>query len=109
MCCVRFPISVSSRTGVESHVKTAPHRGRLRQVQHLLAIRAVLDGQSCAPGAWVLRVPEKDRRDLVAGVLWLGAPGHPTPHAHRPPTHTDPHATSRPGAGAGGGASQGRC
>ena len=59
MCCVRFTISVSYRKVVESHLKTAQHLGRLRQVKHLLAILAVLDGQSFAQVALVLRVHEK--------------------------------------------------
>lgn len=59
MCCVRFTISVSYRKVVESHLQTAQHLGRLRQVKHLLAILAVLDGQSWAQVALVLRVHEK--------------------------------------------------
>jgi transposase len=59
MCCVRFPISASYRKVVESHLKTAQHLGRLRQVKHLLAILAVLDGQSFAQVAVVLRVHAK--------------------------------------------------
>jgi transposase len=59
MCCIRFTISASYRKGVENHLKTAQHLGRLRQVKHLLAILAVLDGQSCAQVALVLRVHER--------------------------------------------------
>ena len=59
MCCVRFTISASYRKEVEHHLKTAQHLGRLRQVKHLLAILAVLDGQSLAQVALVLRVHEK--------------------------------------------------
>ena len=59
MCGVRFTISVSYRKVVESHLKPAQHLGRLRQVKHLLAILAVLDGQSFAQVALVLRVHEK--------------------------------------------------
>ena len=59
MCCVRFTISAAYRKVVEDHLKTAQHLGRLRQVTHLLAIRAVLDGQSFAQVALVLRVHEK--------------------------------------------------
>jgi transposase len=59
MCGVRFTISASYRKVVESHLKTAQHLGRLGQVKHLLAILAVLDGQSFAQVALVLRVHEK--------------------------------------------------
>ena len=59
MCCVRFTISAAYRKVVENHLKTAQHLGRLRQVKHLLAILAVLDGQSFAQVAVVLRVHEK--------------------------------------------------
>jgi transposase len=59
MCCVRFTISAAYRKVVEGHLKTAQHFGRLRQVKHLLAILAVLDSQSFAQVALVLRVHEK--------------------------------------------------
>ena len=59
MCCVRFTISASYRKVVEDRLKTAQHLGRLRQVKSLLAILAVLDGQSCAQVALVLRVHVK--------------------------------------------------
>ena len=81
-----FTISVSYRKVVESHLKTAQHLGRLRQVKHLLAILAVLDGQSFAQVALVLRVHE-DRHDMVPGVLLLWAPGHTAPSP--PVAHPD--------------------
>ena len=59
MCCVRFTISASCRKVMEDHLKTAQRLGRLRQVKYLLAILAVLDGQSLAQVALVLRVHEK--------------------------------------------------
>lgn len=59
MCCVRFTISASYRKVMERHLKTAQHLGHLRQVKHLLAILAVLDGQTFAQVAVVLRVHEK--------------------------------------------------
>jgi len=59
MCCIRFTISASYRKEVERHLKTAQHLGRLRQVNHLLAILAVLDGQRFAQVALVLRVHEQ--------------------------------------------------
>lgn len=59
MCCVRFTISTAYRKVVEGHLKTAQHLGRLRQAKYLLAILAVLDGQSFTQVALVLRVHEK--------------------------------------------------
>ena len=58
MCCVRFTISVAYRKVVEDRLKTAQHLGRLRQAKSLLALLAVLDGQSVAQVAWVRRRPE---------------------------------------------------
>ena len=49
----------SYRKAVERRLKTARHLGHLRQVIYLLAILAVMDGQSCAHVAVVLRVHEK--------------------------------------------------
>jgi hypothetical protein len=48
MCYVRFTISASYRKEVECHLKTAQHLGHVRQVKYLLAILAVMDGQSFA-------------------------------------------------------------
>ena len=59
MCCVRFTISAPYRKEVEAHLKTAQHLGNLRRVKYLLAILAVVDGQSFAQVALVLRVHEK--------------------------------------------------
>jgi transposase len=59
MCCIRFTISAAYRKDVECHLKTAQHLGRLRQVKYFLAILAVLDGQSFAQVALILRVHEK--------------------------------------------------
>jgi transposase len=59
MCCVRCTISASYRKVVEDPLKTAQHLGRLRRVKYLLAILAVVDGQSFAQVALVLRVHEK--------------------------------------------------
>jgi transposase len=52
---------------VERQLKTAQHLGTLRQVKYFLAILAVMDGQSFAQVALVLRVHEK----TVAA--WVGA------------------------------------
>jgi transposase len=59
MCCVRFTISASYRKVVEGRLQIAQRLGRLRQVKYLLAILAVLDGQSFAQVALVLRMHEK--------------------------------------------------
>ena len=59
MCYVRFTISAAYRKEVEDHLKTAQHLGRLRRIKYLLAILAVVDGQSFAQVALVLRVHEK--------------------------------------------------
>src|SRR5262245_33143041 len=98
MCCVRFTISASYRKEVERHLKTAQHLGHLRQVQYLLTILAVLDGQSFAQVALVLRVHEKTVATWI-GVFWCygvqGAP-HQKPTGRPPkltPTQTDALAT----------------
>ena len=95
MCCLRFTISASYRKEVERQLKTAQHLGHLRQVKYLLAILAVMDGQSFAQVALVLRVHEKTVATWVQRVLLLWAPGRAAQKAHRPPTQTDPDAESR--------------
>ena len=59
MCCIRFPIAASYRQQVEDHLQTAQRLGHVRQVKYFLAILAILDGQSVAQVAGVLRVHEK--------------------------------------------------
>ncbi len=59
MCRVRFTLSTQYRKDVERHLKTARQLGRLRQVHYLLAILAVMDGQSFVEFAVVLRAHEK--------------------------------------------------
>lgn len=59
MCSVRFTLSAHDRSAVERQLKTAQPRGHLRQVKFLLAILAVMDGQSFAEVALVLRMHEK--------------------------------------------------
>ena len=59
MCCMRFTMSPSYRKEVERHLKIAQHLGNVRQVKYFLAILAVMDGQSLAHVALVLRVHEK--------------------------------------------------
>ena len=77
MCCVRFTMSTSYRKEVEYHLKTAQHLGHLRQVKSLLAILAVLDGQSCAQVALVLRVHEKTVATWVQVFCCYGLQGAP--------------------------------
>ena len=96
MCCVRFTISASYRKEVERHLKTAQHLGHLRQVKYLLAILAVMDGQSFAQVALVLRVHEKTVATWVHVFCCYGLQGAPRTQAHRPPAQTDPDAKSRP-------------
>jgi hypothetical protein len=54
-----FTMSPSYRKAVERQLKTARHLGHLRQGKYCLAILAVMDGQSFAQVALVLRVHEK--------------------------------------------------
>ena len=92
MCCVRFTISASYRKVMESHLKTAQHLGRLRQVKHLLAILAVLDGQSCAQVALVLRVHEKTVATWFSTFCCYGLQDTPrTKPTGRPPKLTPTH------------------
>jgi hypothetical protein len=56
---MRFTIAAHYRQDVERPLKTAQHLGHLRQGNSLLALLAVLDGQSLAPGAVGLRIHEK--------------------------------------------------
>ena len=96
MCCVRFTMSASYRKEVERQLKTAQHLGNLRQVKYFLAILAVMDGQSLAQVALVLRVHEKTVATWVRVFCCYGLQGAPRTKAHRPPTQTDPDAESRP-------------
>ena len=89
MCCIRFTISASYRKEVERHLKTAQHLGHLRQVKYLLAILAVMDGQSCAQVALVLRVHEKTVATWVGVFCCYGVQGAPRPKpTGRPPKLT---------------------
>ena len=96
MCCIRFTISASYRKEVEHLLKTAQRLGHLRQVKYLLAILAVIDGQSFAQVALVLRVHEKTVPTWVHSFCCYGHPGRTTYKAHGPPAETDPNAKSRP-------------
>jgi transposase len=85
-------MSSSYRKEVERHLKTAQHLGQLRQVKYLLAILAVMEGQSYAPVASVLRVHENTVATWVGVFCCYGGQG--APHQKptgRPPTLTPPH------------------
>jgi hypothetical protein len=92
MCSVRFTISPQYRKGVERQLKTARQLGQLRQVHYLLAILAVMDGQSFAEVAVVLRVHEKTVAVWVRLFCCYGIKGGTAPKAHRPPAQNDPDA-----------------
>ena len=77
MCCMRFTMSSSDRKEVEHQLKTAQHLGNLRQVKYLLAILAVIDGQSFAQVAVVLRVQEKTVIKWVGVFCCYGLQGAP--------------------------------
>ena len=94
MCSVRFTISTHYRKAVERHLKTAQQLGNLRQVKYLLAILAVMDGQSFAEVALVLRVHEKTVAAWVRLVLLLWDQGRTAQKTHRPPAQADPDAKS---------------
>ena len=89
MCCMRFTMSSSDRKAVERQLKTAQHLGNLRQVKYLLALLAVLDGQSFAQVAGVLRVHEKTVATWVGVFCCYGVKGAP----RRKPTGRPPKLT----------------
>ena len=78
MCCFRFTMSASSRKAVECRMKTAQRRGQLRQVKYCLAILAVVEGQSVAQVALVLRVPRRPSQPGYVSFAVMGSRGHRT-------------------------------
>jgi transposase len=89
MCCLRFTISASYRKEVERHLKTAQHLGHVRQVKYLLAILAVVEGQSFAQVTVVLHVHEKTVATWVRLFCCYGLRGAPCQKATgRPPKLT---------------------
>jgi transposase len=70
-------MSASYRKDVERHLKTAQHLGHVRQVKYLLAILAVLDGESFVQVAGVLRVHEKTVATWVGVFCCYGLKGAP--------------------------------
>ena len=89
MCCLRFTMSSSDRKEVERQLKTAQHLGNLRQVKYFLAILAVLDGQSVAQVALLLRVHEKTVTSWVYTFCCYGLQCAP----HKKPTGRPPKLT----------------
>lgn len=89
MCCMRFTISASYRKEVERHLKTAQRLGHVRQVKYLLALLAVVDGQSFAQVALVLHVHEKTVATWLRIFCCYGLQGKPP----RKPTGRPPKLT----------------
>ena len=81
MCSIRFTISTHYRKEVEQQLKTAQQLGKVRQVKYLLAILAVMDGQSLAQVALLLRVHEKTISAWVRMFCCYGIKGAPR---HKP-------------------------
>ena len=125
MGCFRCPLSAAYRKAVECRMKTAPRRGQWRQGPSGLARRAVVEGQSVAQVAWVVRGPAPHGHALrqahrleslrVACGLY-GAPlcsraGRPPPLRHvsglAPQRAGGPAAPSPPAPGGGAGADEG--
>ena len=77
MCCLRLTMSSSDRKAVAHQLKTAQHLGNLRQGTYLLALLAVMDGQSVAQVAVVLRVQEKTVITWVGVFCGYGLQGAP--------------------------------
>jgi transposase len=77
MCNIRFIISTHYRQEVDRQLKTAQQLGNMRQVKYLLAILAVMDGQSYAQVALVLRVHEKTVAAWVCMFCCYGLQGAP--------------------------------
>jgi transposase len=77
MCCMRFTMSPAYRKEVERQLKTAQHLGALRQIKYLLAILAVIDGQSVAQIAAILRVHEKTVAAWIHVFCCYGLTGAP--------------------------------
>ena len=91
MCYLRFTMSASCRKAVECRMKTAQRLGQLRQVKYCLAILAVVDGQSIAQVALVLRVHEKTVATWIREFCCYGLQGAPrTKPTGRPPKLTPP-------------------
>lgn len=91
MCRFRFTMSGSYRKAVECRMKTAQRLGHLCQVKYCLAILAVVDGQSVAQVALVLRVHEKTVTTWIRAFCCYRLQGAPrTKPTGRPPKLTSP-------------------
>jgi transposase len=89
MCCLRFTMSSSDRKEVERQLKTTQPLGNLRHVTYCLAILAVMDGQSFAQVALILRMHEKTVAAWVCAFCCYGLQGAPhTKPTGRPPKRT---------------------
>jgi transposase len=77
MRCFRFTISTDYRKEVEKQLKTAQQLGDLRRIKYLLAILAVIDGQSFEQVALVLRVHTKTVAEWVRLFVCYGPQGAP--------------------------------
>ena len=85
----RFSISTLYRKELEQQLRTAQQLGALRRVKYLLAILAVMDGQSFEQVACVLKLTLKTVREWVRLFLCYGVKGAPrTKPTGRPPKLT---------------------
>ena len=96
MCDMHFTISASYRKEVERHLQTAQRLGHVRQVKYLLALLAVVDGQSFAQVAVVLHVHEKTIATWVRRFCCYGLQGAPRRKPTGCPSKLDPDSASRP-------------
>jgi transposase len=90
-CRLPFTIAASYRQQVEDHLQTAQRLGQVRQVQYCLALLALLDGQSVAQVAGVLRVHEKTVGNWGCAFCGDGLDGVP----HQKSTGRPPKLTPR--------------
>jgi len=91
MCRVRLTLSTRSRQERARPLNTAPRLGHVRQVTSLLAILAVMDGQSCAPVALIVRVHAKTVAAWVCLFCCDGSRGAP----RKKPTGRPPQLTPK--------------
>lgn len=85
----RFSISTRYRKELEQQLRTAQRLGKLRQVKYLLAILAVMDNQSFAHVAGVLKLSIKTVHQWVRLFLCYGPKGAPRRQSPgRPPKLT---------------------
>lgn len=75
MCSFRFTISTLYRKEVETQLKTAQQLGQLGRVKYLLAVLAVMDGQSFEQVAQCLRVHVKTITEWVRLFCCYGPKG----------------------------------